>query len=407
MPFRLGEGEQEEAASFVPLSLTGSRMGKPVRWSLDYLCENAEGGCGKVVGKGNFAKVAVTTHKASGIKMAVKAITTYTEEFGSMDDIIDVELKTLQATSLHPNVVDCLGYVKTSESVYIMMPMIETDLAKLLAKVGPLSEDLTQRFMRQVTSATEFLHSRNILHRDLKPANLLLTEEKHLLLADFGLATIIPPGEAVISGLPCGTKAYMSPEQVEGEGLMLYSPKVDTWGLGVIAFEMLHDTMPFRPVCGAKAGDDMAHMEANSSAAELPALGEVLELKYTNSADIEERANIMSAKYAIDDHLVSTDAKDFISKLLEKDVEKRLSAADAAEHRWLGGPDRAIDTRIKAADAVAAREVELNAEKAARLAKGKRRGARCRVKAAVVQTDQGKGVLSGISEDGGEAKCQA
>ena len=59
----------------------------------------------------------------------------------------------------------------------------------------------------------------------------------------------------------------------------------------------------------------MAHMEANSSAAEVPALGEVLELKYTNSADIEERANIMSAKYAIDDHLVSTDAKDFISKV--------------------------------------------------------------------------------------------
>ena len=43
-------------------------------------------------------------------------------------------------------------------------------------QVGPLSEDLTQGFMRQVTSATEFLHSRNILHRDLKPANLLLTE---------------------------------------------------------------------------------------------------------------------------------------------------------------------------------------------------------------------------------------
>ena len=56
-------------------------------------------------------------------------------------------------------------------------------------------------------------------------------------------------------------------------------------------------------------------MEANSSAAEVHALGEVLELKYTNSADIEERANIMSAKYAIDDHLMSTDAKDFISKV--------------------------------------------------------------------------------------------
>ena len=59
----------------------------------------------------------------------------------------------------------------------------------------------------------------------------------------------------------------------------------------------------------------MTHTEANNSAADVPALGEVLELKYTNSADIEERANIMSAKYAIDDHLVSTDAKDFISKV--------------------------------------------------------------------------------------------
>ena len=53
---------------------------------------------------------------------------------------------------------------------------------------------------------------------------------------------IIPPTAASASF----RQAYMSPEQVEGEGLMLYSPKVDTWGLGVIAFEMLHDTMPFR-----------------------------------------------------------------------------------------------------------------------------------------------------------------
>ena len=57
MPFRLVEGEEEEAASFVPLSLaTSSRAGRPVRWSLDYLCENVQEGCGKVVGKGNFGE---------------------------------------------------------------------------------------------------------------------------------------------------------------------------------------------------------------------------------------------------------------------------------------------------------------------------------------------------------------
>ena len=71
-------------------------------------------------------------------------------------------------------------------------------------------------------------------------------------------------------------------------------------------------------------------------------------------------------------------------QLLEKDVEKRLSASDAAEHPWLGGLDKAIQVRGKVADAVAAREAEINAEKASRLTKGRRRGARCRVPAAVV-----------------------
>lgn len=46
----------------------------------------------------------------------------------------------------------------------------------MVEKVGPLSEDKAQKFMRQVTSAVEYVHSKSITHRDLKPANLLLTE---------------------------------------------------------------------------------------------------------------------------------------------------------------------------------------------------------------------------------------
>ena len=56
MPFQLGDGEEEEASSFVPTSIAGSRVGRPVRWSLKYLGDNAEDGCGRVVGKGNFGK---------------------------------------------------------------------------------------------------------------------------------------------------------------------------------------------------------------------------------------------------------------------------------------------------------------------------------------------------------------
>ena len=85
----------------------------------------------------------------------------------------------------------------------------------------------------------------------------------------------------------------------------------------------------------------------------------------------------------------------------------RLSACDAAEHRWLGGMDTATEVRIKVADAIAAREVKTKAEQAARLPKGRKRGARCRVKAVPIETEQGKSIVSGSAGGGGETNCQA
>ena len=87
-------------------------------------------------------------------------------------------------------------------------------------------------------------------------------------------------------------------------------------------------------------------------------------------------------------------------------MEKRLSAHDAAEHPWLGGPEKAIETRAMAAEAVSAREFEMSAEKA-RLAQGRRRGVRRRVTAPVVRNEQEKDVVSGVTGDGEEAKRHA
>lgn len=59
MPFLLGDGEEEKASSFVPSSIAGSsssRAGRPVRWSMAYLRDNAEKGCGKIFGMGNFGE---------------------------------------------------------------------------------------------------------------------------------------------------------------------------------------------------------------------------------------------------------------------------------------------------------------------------------------------------------------
>ena len=87
-------------------------------------------------------------------------------------------------------------------------------------------------------------------------------------------------------------------------------------------------------------------------------------------------------------------------------MEKRLSASAAAEHSWLGGVDKAIETRAMAAEAVSAKEREMSAAKA-RLAQGRRRGVRRRVTAPVVRNEQEKDVVSGVTGGGEEAKRHA
>lgn len=77
-------------------------------------------------------------------------------------------------------------------------------------------------------------------------------------------------------------------------------------------------------------------------------------------------------------------------------MDQRLSASDAGEHPWLGGLDMALKIRKEALDAVTAREVEADAEKAW-LTMGRRRGARRRVTAPVMRTEQGNGVVSGVT----------
>lgn len=56
MLFRLGEGEEEEASSFVPTSISGNRASRPIKWSLGYLEANAEEEGGKVIGGGSFGE---------------------------------------------------------------------------------------------------------------------------------------------------------------------------------------------------------------------------------------------------------------------------------------------------------------------------------------------------------------
>jgi hypothetical protein len=107
----------------------------------------------------------------------------------------------------------------------------------------PLDE--VQRIFEQITGALDYAHRQNVIHRDIKPDNILLDNEGHALLADFGIVKILEdvgPATLTATGGLVGTPAYMSPEQ--GQGLPV-DRRTDIYSLGIVLYEMLTGTQPF------------------------------------------------------------------------------------------------------------------------------------------------------------------
>ena len=70
--------------------------------------------------------------------------------------------------------------------------------------------------VRQLASVMAFLQVKQMVHRDIKPANMLLDEGKSLILIDFGLAIVLPPGSVLTAR--AGSQAYLAPELLQGQG---------------------------------------------------------------------------------------------------------------------------------------------------------------------------------------------
>jgi len=109
---------------------------------------------------------------------------------------------------------------------------------------NPVSEEDAVNYARQIGQALEIVHRAGIVHRDLKPSNAMMTDDNRLVLIDFGSACArMPSGAMAEADLTTGTPHYASPEQIDGLEPDL---RGDLYSLGVMFYEMLAGTLPFR-----------------------------------------------------------------------------------------------------------------------------------------------------------------
>ena len=198
------------------------------------------------IARGGFATVWHAVDRVAGTSVAVKRLDPRT---GRGRDFYR-ELRAM-FTLDHPNVVRLVNLQESAGHRYLILEFCGGgNLRSAISRArrdGPRpSPERTVGIVRQVATALAAAHARGLTHRDLKPENVLFAGESPgagcVKLADFGLAMLLAAtaDDGVLRGLT-GSPAYMAPEQFSGQ----FNPASDVYALGVIAFELLTNDLPF------------------------------------------------------------------------------------------------------------------------------------------------------------------
>ena len=143
----------------------------------------------------------------------------------------------------HPNICTVYEVDEADDQTFIAMGYIEGKSLKDKLESGPLDVDEAKDIALQVAEGLKEAHKKGIVHRDIKPANIMINDEGHAKITDFGLAKLSWGVDLTKPSTIMGTVAYMSPEQAKGEEV---DHRTDIWSLGAMLYEMLSDERPFQ-----------------------------------------------------------------------------------------------------------------------------------------------------------------
>ena len=135
-----------------------------------------------------------------------------------------------------------VGEKSEDQEPYIVLEYVAGEsLNRILAREKKLPLPKALRLAEEIAEALDYAHKQGVVHRDIKPANILVTEDGHAKIADFGIAKL-NLAHFTLPGKVLGTPAYMAPEQLTGEGA---DGRSDLFSLGVILYVMVTGHSPF------------------------------------------------------------------------------------------------------------------------------------------------------------------
>ncbi|XP_070619324.1 calcium/calmodulin-dependent protein kinase kinase 2 isoform X2 [Erythrolamprus reginae] len=202
----------------------------------------------------------------------------------------------------HPNIVKLVEVLDdpTEDHLYMVFELVKKGPVMEVPNLKPLTEDQARFYFQDLIKGIEYLHYQKIIHRDIKPSNLLVGEDGHIKIADFGVSNEFKGSDALLTNT-VGTPAFMAPETLSETRKIFSGKALDVWAMGITLYCFVFGQCPFM--------DERIlslHSKIKSQTLEFP-----------DQPDIPD------------------ELKDLITQMLDKKPESRISIPEIKLHPWV------------------------------------------------------------------------
>ncbi|XP_041255500.1 calcium/calmodulin-dependent protein kinase kinase 1 [Onychostruthus taczanowskii] len=202
----------------------------------------------------------------------------------------------------HINIVKLIEVLDdpAEDNLYMVFDLMRKGPVMEVPSEQPFSEEQARLYFRDIVLGIEYLHYQKIIHRDIKPSNLLLGDDGHVKIADFGVSNQFEGNDAQLSST-AGTPAFMAPEAISQTGKSFSGKALDVWAMGITLYCFVYGKCPFidEYILGL-------HNRIKTKPVEFP-----------------EEAQI------------SDELKELILRMLDKNPETRITVPEIKVHPWL------------------------------------------------------------------------